>query len=347
MLYQMNKLQKLKIGGEFEINPSFLNSISDYIPNDDVFFYSSGRSALMSILKNVSQTNPKIIHIPYYICPSIVNACVFAGFEVSFYELEEGFLISLDYLEKIKNGESLLTVNYFGFVNDNPLIASINQLRPDIVTISDHSQSFWTYKQSLADYSFTSLRKHFPVPDGAVVHSQKAFAQEFEFSSINSFYPLKLIGSVLKWHKQDDWLYLNLFNEGENVLDKERNPTQASLISKYLFDSIKLEQIKEQRKKNTKVLYEIGQNIGLKFVFDYNEDVIPLSVPVLLNDRDQIRNSMMSENVFLPIHWKIEGYNTKSKFAKRMAFNSLSLIVDQRYMEDDILHQIVTLKIHL
>lgn len=329
-----------KIGGEFEINPSSLNGISDYVPNKDVFLYSSGRSALMAILKNVARTNPGKIHIPYYICPSVVNACTFAGFEVSFYELDEGFLFPLEYLEKINKGESLLTVNYFGFVDDNPIIESIKQTRPDIVTISDHSQYFWTYKQSLADYSFTSLRKHFPVPDGAFIHSQKALMVEHPFIPVNSFYPLKLSGSILKWQKQEDKFYLDLFNEGENALDQECHVTQASLTARFLFENINMEVIKVRRKKNTKTVYELGLEFGLQFIFDYNEDVIPLSVPVLLNNRDRIRSAMMKENIFLPIHWPINEYNSKSKHAKQMASNSLSLIVDHRYGSYEMSHQV-------
>ena len=73
-----------KIGGEFEINPSSLNGISNYVPNKDIFLYSSGRSGLMAILEDVALTNPSIMHVPYYICHSVINACFFAGFDVSF-----------------------------------------------------------------------------------------------------------------------------------------------------------------------------------------------------------------------------------------------------------------------
>lgn len=339
----MNKEKIFKIGGEFEINPSSLNGISDCVPNNDVFLYSSGRSALMAILKIIAQTNPRTIHIPYYICPSVVNACIFAGFGVSFYELDEKFLFPLEYLEQIKKGESLLTVNYFGFVDDNPIIASIRQSRPDIVTISDQTQSFWTYKQSLADYSFTSLRKHFPLPEGALVYSKRPFNIEAQFIPVNSFYPMKLSGSILKWQKQEDRLYLDLFNEGESVLDKECHVTQASLTSKFLFENINLESIKELRKENMKIVYELGQDVGLQFVFEYNEDVIPLAVPVLLNNRDRKRRAMMEENIFVPIHWSIEEYNTKSTTANLMASNSLTLIIDQRYGKDEMSFQLKVL----
>jgi len=248
----------IKIGGEFEINPSSLKGVSDFNPNKATFLFSSGRSALMAILKNVARTNPRKIHIPYYICQSVVNACIYADFNVSFYELDERFLFPLDYTEKIEKEEVLLTVNYFGFVDDNPTVESIKQTRPDIVTISDHSQSFWTYSQSMADYSFTSLRKYLPVPDGAFVNSMKKDLLDRNNTIFkNSFYSLKLAGSIMKWQKQDDNLYLELFSEGENIIDTEHSITQASFVSEFLFSTINLEALKKKRKKTHKLFMNL------------------------------------------------------------------------------------------
>jgi len=259
---------------------------------------------------------------------------------VSFYEPDERFLFPLDYIERVGPDETLLTVNYFGFVNDNPIIDQIKQYRPDIVTISDHSQSFWTYKQSHADYSFTSLRKQLPVPDGAYVHSKQQLVDDKFSIPVNSFYHLKLLGSILKWQKQADKLYLDLFCEGERVLDKENNIKQASLVTRFLLETMNLSTMKELRKKNTKIIYELGRAAGLNFVFDYSEDVTLLTVPILLKKRDQVRSEMMKKSIYLPIHWPISKYNTASLLAKQMASNSLSLIVDQRYSSDEISYQV-------
>jgi hypothetical protein len=329
-----------KIGGEFEINPSTLHGISAFQPSKDLFPYSSGRSALMAILKNVARTNPTRIHIPYYICHSVVNACRFAGFKVSFYELGRDFLFPLDYTENIKTGDTLLTVNYFGFVNDNSILAKIREARADIVTISDQTQSFWTYKQSIADYSFTSLRKHFPIPDGAFVHSHNNLLVNTPSIPINNYYYPKLLGSILKWLKHEDEVYLDFFSDGERILDNDSKITQASLVARYIYENVGFEHIKQLRIKNTQIVYELGEKIGLQFIFDFNNDVIPLNVPVLLNNRDQIRSEMMKYRIFLPIHWPIHEYNTKSSQAKKMALSSLSLIVDHRYGSDDMKLQV-------
>ncbi len=340
----MKAEQAKKIGGEFEIDWILLKGVSEHFSYNDGIVFSSGRSALLAILRNIAKTNPAIIHVPYYICPSVVKACTYACFKVLFYELDDNFLLPIEYLENIKSRESLLTVNYFGFVNDNKIIEVIKQARPDIITISDQTQSFWTYNKSLADYAFTSLRKHFPVPDGAFVHSKTAFSKEYVGIPVNSFYPLKLLGSILKWQQQDDNIYLNLFAEGEAIIDREYDVTQASKIGQFLFKKLNLEVIKRQRKENMRIIYEIGNEIEFPFIFDYNEEVIPLSVPVLLDGRDFIRRKMMEKNVFLPIHWPIYEFNSRSNIARKMAFKSMSLIVDQRYGVFEMKYQIKILK---
>lgn len=333
----------MKIGGEFEIDPSYLKGVSSYDPKSDLLFYSSGRSALMAILNHISETKPKTIHIPYYICQSVVDACSLAGFNIQFYEVNVRFLLPAGYLDKVKKNETILTVNYFGFVDDNTTVKTIKDKRPDLTTISDQTQSFWTYQDSHADYSFTSLRKHFPVPDGALIHTNIVSLTNENSTKENTFYQSKLLGSLLKWYKTDDEIYLQFFEEGERILDKDDQIKSASKVSQYIFENLNFEEIKKQRTENTKLIYELGKKSGLHFVFDFDENVIPLNIPILLQNRDRVRKSLMKENVFLPIHWPLEKFNLKSKKSKSLANQELSLIVDQRYSKIDILRQIETL----
>ena len=332
-----------KIGGEFEIDPSYLKGISSYEPKSDLFFYSSGRSALMAILGHISETNPKTIHIPYYICQSVVDTCTLAGFKIQFYEIYDSFLLPVEYIDKVKRNETLLTVNYFGFVEDNISIKTIKGKRPDIITISDQTQSFWTYKNSHADYSFTSLRKQFPVPDGALIHTSDASQINKDSIEVNTFHQPKLLGSILKWYKSDDELYLHFFEEGEQILDNKDQIQKASKVSQYIFENLNFEEIKQQRKENAQLIYELGKKSGLNFVFELGDNTIPLNIPILLQNRDAVRKSLMKENIFLPIHWSLERFNSNSEKAKFIANQELSLIVDQRYSKNDILRQIETL----
>lgn len=167
-----------KIGGEFEIDPRMLFGFAEYNPKK-IELYSSGRSALMAILHYISnKKKTNTIHLPFYICQSVVNACINSNFHICFYELTPNLQFPIEYLDDIKKCEILIIVNYFGFIEDKNVITEIKKLRPDIIIISDHVQSFWTYDKSEADFSFTSLRKHFPVPEGALIYCKD---QSFKF----------------------------------------------------------------------------------------------------------------------------------------------------------------------
>ncbi len=331
-----------KVGGEFAIDPSTLNLFANYTPKQDLIMYSSGRSALMVILHYVGKLKRKTIHVPYYICPSVIDTCKKTGFLIKFYELkEDNFLFPLDYLPNVKFEESILTVNYFGFTDDNIIIKTIKSIRPDIFTISDQVQSFWTLYSSKADFSFTSLRKHFAIPDGALIHTNvEIFTQDKDLKASNS-YNKKLLGSIFKFLELDDELYLKFFKEGEVELAKEEEPTQSSIISKYLFEKIiNIENIARKRKENNKLIYEMGKMKGINFIFPYNESTIPLNVPILVKNRNDVRNRLAQNNIFLPVHWPLTDYNSISEISRLMAINSLSLLVDQRISANDIERQI-------
>lgn len=337
----------IKIGGEFEITPEALKDIWDFHPESDLFLFSSGRSALKAILEFISKAKPKIIYIPYYICPSVVNACLKSGYTTKYFELDSDFLFPLDNLEKINKNATLLTVNYFGFVDDNNIIKKIKKERPDITIISDHVQSFWTYKNTLADFSFTSLRKHFATPDGALVFSKNKNWKPNKQIETNNFYWPKLLASLLKYYKVNDEIYLKFFEEGEKLLDAESKITQGSKYAKYFLTNANLDLIRKRRLRNTKKVYEIGNKIGLDFVFQYDDNVVPLSVPVFIKNRDEIRKKLFNKNIFLPVHWPIDNFNSVSKKTKEISNFELSLIIDQRYSEKEIIYQIETLKKYL
>lgn len=334
---------KDKIGGEFEIDPKMLFGFAEYNPKKNEL-YSSGRSALMAILHYISNKKTNTIHLPFYICQSVVNTCLNSNFHICFYELTPDLLFPMEYLDDIKECEVLFIVNYFGFIADNNIITNIKKLRPDIIIISDHVQSFWTYDKSEADFSFTSLRKHFPVPGGALIYCKDDFFKFEEHLNETNFSILKLIGSIMKHCNIPDKLYLKYFKEGEKMLEKEFNISKANIFSQYLYEKIDFENAKKKRRENSKLVYQIGQEIGLNFLFPLNENAVPLNVPILIKKRDHIRKKLIESNIFLPVHWPISNFNMQSKLANKLSKYELSLIVDQRYSENEIYFQMEKLK---
>ncbi len=329
-----------KIGGEFEISPEYVRDSAIYIIKQNKVLFSSGRSALMSILETIKASGCFTIYIPFYICSSVVSACRHAGFKTKFYELDRDFLVPISLLDEVGIGESVLSVNYFGLVDDNPRISNIKSRRSDIIIISDHVQSFWTCKSSKADFSFTSLRKQIATPDGALVYQKGQLFQSNKTLRENVFFQSKLRGAISKYNKEVDSVFLNFFEEGERILDNDKNITRASCEGHFLFENINYESIIKQRKNNYKTIYELGRELKIDFVFEFSSNKIPLCVPIRLKNRDKVRKGLMQKGIYLPIHWPIADYNQTSNLAKDMCLHELSLVIDQRYTKEDMIREI-------
>jgi len=278
--------REFKIGGEFEIDPQIFEDINFESYKNDQFLFSNGRSALMAIMKFAASMNSSVIYIPYYICESVVFACQKSGFKIEFYELTSEFSFPIEKINEIEINATILTVNYFGFINDAKIIKQIKAIRPDVITISDQVQSLWTYQSTGA----------------------------------------------------------NIYKNAEKQLDDDISISKASLLSHYLYDTIDLESIKERRRKNYKLIYELGKIINLNFIFPYDKNVIPLCVPITIKNRDVIRKELRKRNIFLPIHWPLSSFNSNIKSVKNLAENELTLVVDQRYSDLEINYQINNLK---
>ncbi len=334
--------KRYKIGGEFEISPEIIRRSKINITHSNILF-SSGRIALMAILEDIKIANLSIIYLPYYICSSVVDACINANVKFKFYELDNNWGFPIEFESKIEKNAALLTVNYFGLLNDNIIIKKIKTIRPDIITISDQVQSMWTCKDSLADYSFTSLRKHIAIPDGALVYKKGKAIKPNTSSKLNAFYTKKIEGAISKYNKENDKKYLSLFEEGEKILDNEKKISVASNAASYIYTNTDFIPIKNQRKANYKLIHELGKKYELDFIFPFSDKNIPLCVPIKVKNRDKIRRALMQKDIFLPVHWPISSFNKQSKIARQMAEQELSLVIDQRYSEKDMIYQIETL----
>lgn len=329
-----NKLE-FKIGGEFEIDPDLQKKAEKYKNSRSTAMISNGRNALQYIL-SIIKKQELTLYLPYYICKSVVAAVKKSKVSIQFYELDETFLIPRELINNLKPHSALLSINYFGIVDDSDRILEIKNLRPDIIIIGDNVQSLWTCASSQAHYSFTSLRKQIAAPDGSLIFKG---GQRLEVGSEyeeNGFFKSKLAGSISKFNQENENFYLSKFNEGENLLDEEKEITKASQISEFILDHLDYQKIILQRQKNYQIVYELGNEYGFDFIFDYSKHAIPLCVPISLKNRDFIRKQLIQNNIFLPIHWNISDYNSKSKIAQNMSQNSLSLVIDQRYSIEEI-----------
>ena len=318
------------IGGEFEIDLSLQR---EFVPQPDVYYYASGRTALYQILHSLAPQYHKL-WLPDWLCHTMVDAVEKAGFEYCFYELDADFKATIEALDKsgFKDGEAVLMINYFGLQNLTGISKSIKDAYPNAVVIEDDVQAFWMFSEKenpFADYRFTSLRKALPVPDGGLVKAKRPMPMA---TGENTFASLKIKAGAMKFHRGEKGIndedYLKLFKEGDKLIP-ENYDSVISSDSQRLFAATDLEKAKKLRQANAAQLIAGLDEIGIKPMIPVSPGSVPLFVPIYLENRDEVRRRMFQHEVFCPIHWPLDGMSVKR--GADMAAHELSLIVDQRY----------------
>ena len=153
----------------------------------------------------------------------------------------------------------------------------------------------------------------------------------------------KTLGGIFKHLRLPDEVYLKLLESGEEAMSNKKSVTKASSLEYYLYEKTDLEDVRAKRKRNYELVYEFGNFHDFDFLFPYKKDIIPKNVPLILKNRNNIRKSLMTKNIFLPVHWPIDNFNASSKIAKALSDTELSLVIDQRYSINEIEYQLESL----
>lgn len=341
----MVNINKKIIGGEFAISHDLIkkgeNTCVDNVEQGK-YFFSSGRCALFAILKDIEQTLGRGVILPDYLCESITQTIIDAEWKYSFYHINKDFHIDIDSLKvTISDNKVLLLVDYFGMTDLSADISKIRNLYPGVIVIADCVQAFYSMGKYDADYCFTSFRKWFPCPDGAMVVKRNLDKMvEIELTD-GTWWQYKYAGNILKeYHEHvDDSIVLDLLMKGENYLDKEYL-CRWDEESKKLFLKLDIEGIKESRKCNAKYLHE--QLIKMNISHLYSEEGTPLCIPLMVDDRDDLRRAFFKENIFTPKHWPFVSVELNGE--NDLYDIELSLICDQRYTLEDMEKQISVIK---
>lgn len=337
------------IGGEFHIAATdILNAENRHFESPDVYAYSSGRAALYQILKYLKQEmGISSVLLPDYLCSSILVPVQKLGLEYSFYPIDEQLeLQKKSFAELYKNGSAVLLINYFGLQDLSALIKIIRGIDKNAIIVEDDVQAYYEFKKPLGDvdFKFTSLRKTFAVPDGGLVKTKHNLPK---VESPNMFGQYKAAAALLKSMREgnfNDNIYLEMFEKGEFLIDEELE-CGMSLIAEKLYSYVDEERVKVRRLNNATYLLEQLKELGIKPLLPLLDNHVPLFVPVVLKNRDNVRKAMFKQDIFCPIHWPLDGMTIKR--GELMSQIELSLIIDQRYGRNDMGNIVAVLKEHL
>ena len=295
-------------------------------------FVFSGRTAIETVLKEMPEARKAAL--PSYCCDSMIEPFKKAGIEVIFYPVNYEDRLRVEIPE---DTNIILWCNYFGYRVEMPDLADFQNHGG--ILIEDITHSFFSDQQyhSQSTYLVASLRKWEPVICGGYCPSING---KLHYIPVDlppqKFSELKASAMELK----TDYLenpqlgkkekFLSMYGECNHWLAENYSGLTMDSWSREYLSHVNMEEQKRIRRRNAGVLYE-GLEGKTKFLFALEDMDCPLFVPILLENRDEIREYLTKNEIYCPVHWP------RPKGCKSNLYDlELSLICDQRYGVEDM-----------
>jgi hypothetical protein len=222
-------------------------------------------------------------------------------------------------------------------VDVNQTIAELSALKVHSIIIEDDVQALFSFlnENRTADYCFTSLRKSIAAPDGGLVRTKYDMPHVTE---TNTFSVYKLQGALIKGaanENTDDNVYLTHFIQGEDLIENNYESVMSDESTRIFIDT-DFQAVAQKRKENAKYLQAELLKLGIKPIVPITENKTPLFVPIMVNNRDEIRKGLREHGIFCPVHWPLREDMKHLPMGTVMAEKELSIVIDQRYGIDDM-----------
>lgn len=267
---------------------------------------------------------PTKVLIPYYYCPSTIEALQRIDVEIVFYHISDDLQP-----EKLPDEKKtiILLVDYFGIKTEE--VSKVAKEYRRATVIIDYAHSFFAepiFQKNI--YNIYSARKFFGVPDGSYVVAE----------------------NILSCMEQPCTSYgyagylLHAYETGVNSAYLEKKEADEVIASKYtcmskltigLLQNVDYESVKRKRISNYKVLHQL---LG-----DVNELSIPEECPAyqypLLPDigGKKMKMELVKCKIFVSTLWKGKDLLEKGNdFERNMSDNAIFLPIDQRYDAEDM-----------
>jgi dTDP-4-amino-4,6-dideoxygalactose transaminase len=299
-------------------------------------FFINARSAIWYLVNHLA---PEQVWCPSYLCHTILDAVEKTGADIRFYEVNNELAIpSLSWLGRVKPGDLVILIDYFGFNCDSECARKAKEMGAWI--LEDASQALLTGNVGQnSDFVVYSPRKFLGVPDGGILQIQSNIevnSASFE-TPPTQWWQDAFMASLLR---RDFDLngggrpWFDLFQKTEP--NAPIGPYRMSELSKVLLqNSFDYLQISEQRTQNYRTLAELLSESAL--FPSLPDPVVPLGFPICLSNRDQVRHILFDNEIYPPVHWPLqsvvpEEYANSHHLASRI----MTLPCDQRYNQEDM-----------
>jgi hypothetical protein len=280
---------------------------------------NTGRACILAILQSVK---PKRLHLPFYICDTVLRAVAAAGVTPVFYALNRQLRpVTLPHLE---GDDMLFVVNYFGLQSEYT-----NQIGSPLGDrcIVDNTQAFFE-PATPGCWTLYSARKFFGVPDGAYLYAPQAVSVKPRVRAKPDIRHLvnRLAGRQQTAYRQCRAYEANLAG----------NIRQMSLLSERLLSAYDYAAIRVRRRENYLALHDRLGAIN-RFDAGLNTTAAPMLYP-LLGPEIADRAAIAKHRLYIPTTWQdvIDRKGGGFEFERAFAAHLLPLPIDQRYDKGDM-----------
>ena len=334
------RAQRFAFGGEFELDrPVFgavakLETITHGLRGT---WSASGRSALGQILRLLLSEGVSHVHLPAYLCDSILLPVRALGLNYSFYPVDDRFVAYPD----PPNGSAVLLIHYFGKINE-----ATKALRAESGSsfhlVEDACQALlsdWCRPQNKRIFYLISPRKFGPAPLGGWCNIQVSNDERSEADESESFRSLaarllKAVYQAQPTHGVDEYIeefYLRAFRQVDDRLSSLDAAIPEWVLR--MIAGIDWPGAARGRVGNHAALSDaLGRHVETPFD-TYEDGEVPLGHVICLSNRDVVREKLAAKRAFCPVHWRLPNEVSERSFpgAHTLSQRCLTLPVDQRY----------------
>lgn len=330
-----------------DINENMINK-SVNLPEWGQMF-SLCREVLYELAKRIGREQKVLI--PAYTCSTVYEPFIQAECKCIFYNIKNDLTIDIEDL-KIKyseSGASACVIHpYYGMGFTDEEEMSIQYLHDcGCIIIEDLTQSIFKQSSRCSDYITGSLRKWFPIPDGAFLRSNTG--NEFMEKENPQFYNFL--------QDQIDAMYLRgvYFQNGDESLKqisirlkKRAVKTTYGRITPHSMSMVSINEmlkqdtnfIVRQRMENYQFLFEnVVETEIIRHVTTEKRTIVSAALyfPIYCKNRESIQRELAKEHIYAPILWPLdENTVNASKEVKEIYDTILCIPIDQRYTIDDM-----------
>lgn len=309
---------KKPLGGDIPFRPQ---------ENIHTCITDSGRSSLRLLLQ--SGLMEKRFLLPDYLCEVIPRILDQFGVQYAFYKIKQDLSIDSESIDG-KEFDVLYVINYFGLRQEYRHLLSQNTW---VVEDSVFSPIVEQPPELTNWAGFNSFRKISNLADGSLVKSTAKLSKGLvsretaDFSALN-YKAKKIKFEYIQDKKHSEGEYLALFEQAEMAADLQTQIYSMSDCSLYNLLEFyrKLADEYAVRRRN----YRLARNHLQKFGLWLRTDC-PSFYVLSVDRRDELRDYLRSEGIFLPVHWP-KGSGVHNELYDRI----ISVPVDSRYSGRDM-----------